>query len=196
MENQEKIWDNIAEEWAEFKSFPAGHVEEFLKDKSGKILDLGSGAGRHLIKTKGKLYLVDFSSEMIKFAKKKAKKEKIDAEFFVADLTSLPFEDNFFDSAICIAAIHCLPKKSHKKAVEELYRVLKPGAEAEIAVWNKDSGRFKNAGKEKFVNWRDKGKRYYYLFDEDEVHALFKEVGFKIKKKLESRVNVLFVVEK
>jgi len=201
MENQKKVWNEIAEEWHEFKSEkPAEHVLKFLQNKEGKILDFGSGSGRHLIKLKkGKMHLVDFSEKMIKLAKEKGKKENIDAGFFSADIEKekLPFKDNFFDYAIAIASIHCIRgEENRKKAAEELFRVLKPGAEAEIAVWNIDSKRFKNSPKEKYVKWRDKGKRYYYLFDEKEIHNLFKNVGFKIKKKLNSEVNIIFIVKK
>ena len=144
------------------------------------------------------MYLVDFSENMIKLAKQKAKKKKIDAEFFVSDISKekLPFEDNFFDFAIANAVFHCIPKKSQKKAVKELFRVLKPNAEAEIAVWNKDVKRFKNSEKEKFIRWRDKGIRYYYLFESKEIYALFEKAGFKIISKEEPQRNITFVVKK
>jgi ubiquinone/menaquinone biosynthesis C-methylase UbiE len=196
IQSQKQVWNKIAEEWFEFKKNPGRGVEDFLKKQKGKILDLGSGSGRNLVKTKGKMYLVDFSEKMIKLAKEKAKKENIDAEFFVEDITNLSFPDNFFDAAISIAALHCLDKKKQEKAVKELYRVLKPKAPAKIAVWNKDSKRFKNSSKEKFISWRDKGKRYYYLFNEKEIHDLFKKAGFKIKKKIDSDVNIVFIAEK
>jgi ubiquinone/menaquinone biosynthesis C-methylase UbiE len=197
-ESQKQVWNNIAKEWHQFKQNPGRGVEDFLKNKTGKILDLGSGSGRHLIKTKGKLYLVDFSSEMIKLAKQKAKKEKIEAEFFVLDVgkEKLPFPDNFFDYAICIAVLHCLNKKSQKNAVKELYRVMKPKSESLIVVWNINSKRFKNSPKEKYIKWRDKGERYYYLFDEKEIYSLFQKVGFKIKEKIDSQINIPFVCEK
>jgi len=196
--NQKEVWNNIASEWHKFKTEPAHHVEEFLKGKKGKILDLGAGAGRHLKKIpNGKMYLVDFSEKMIKFAKKQAKEKKIDAEFFVSDLTKLPFEDDYFDSAIAIAVLHCIKgEKNREKAVKELFPVLKPKAQAEIAVWNKDAKKFKNSKKERFVKWRDKGARYYYLFDADEIYNLFKKVGFKIISKEEPTRNIVFVVEK
>jgi len=196
-ELQSDVWDAIAPDWHKYKINPAENVVEFLKNKKGRILDLGSGSGRHLIKNKGTLYLVDFSGKMINLAKKRAKERKIKAEFIVADISKkLPFEDNFFDSAIAIAILHCLPKKGHKKIINELYRILKPNSEALIAVWDKDSKRFKNAPKEKLVDWRGKGKRYYYLFEEKEIHELFKKAGFKIVKKMDSNVNILFIARK
>ena len=116
--NQKQVWDNIAQEWYGFKTKPAEHTLEFLKNKTGKVLDLGSGAGRHLQKIKnGQMYLVDFSKEMIKHAEHKAKNKKIKASFEVADISKLPYEDNFFDSAIAIASLHCLEPTKQKKAI-------------------------------------------------------------------------------
>ena len=61
--NQKKVWDNIAPEWAEFKTKPTKHTIKFLKKQKGKILDLGCGSGRNLIKSKKiKIYGVDFSN--------------------------------------------------------------------------------------------------------------------------------------
>jgi len=200
MEDQSKVWDKIAPEWYEFKmEKKAIHTKEFLKKQKGKILDLGSGSGRYLQKIpKGKMYLVDFSKEMLKLAKKKAKKEKVDAEFFVSDMEKLPFEDNFFDGAISIAALHCVKGKiKRKKILKELLRVLKPKAQAQIGIWNFDSKRFKNAPKQKFVAWRDKGKRYYYLYTKDEIYKEIEQIGFKITfKENPSFAMINFIVQK
>lgn len=198
--NQKQVWNKIAPEWHEFKiEKPAQHTLNFLKTQKGKILDLGSGSGRYLQKIpNGKMYLVDFSEEMLKLAEKKAKKENIESEFFVSDLSNLPFEDNLFDGAICISSLHCIRGKSkRKKILKELFRVLKPKAQAEIGVWNKDSKRFKNARKEKLVAWRDKGKRYYYLYEKEEIYKESEEAGFKIIwKENPSFSMVNFIVEK
>jgi ubiquinone/menaquinone biosynthesis C-methylase UbiE len=196
--NQKQVWNEIAPEWYKFKTEPAEHVFDFLKTAKGKVLDFGSGAGRHLRKLKkGKMYLVDFSEKMIKLAKKRAKEKKIDAEFCVSDIKKLPFENDSFDSAIAIAVFHCIKgEKNREKAAKELFRVMKRGAKAEIAVWNKNSRKFKNVGKERYVKWRDKGTRYYYLFDEKEIHNLFKKAGFKIFSRQEPQRNIIFIAQK
>jgi ubiquinone/menaquinone biosynthesis C-methylase UbiE len=119
--NQQEVWNNIAEEWHEFKTNPSENAQKFLKNKKGNILDLGSGSGRNLLglKSKAEFYLVDFSEKMIKLAKERLQKENISAEFLVSDLTKLPYEDNFFDYAICVAALHCIEtEKKRKKVVE------------------------------------------------------------------------------
>lgn len=192
--NQKQIWDNIAKEWSEFKDTPAQGIIKFLQKQTGNILDLGSGSGRHLMQIKnGKMYFVDFSKEMIKFARQKAKKQNIKAEFFVSELAKLPFKDNFFDSAICISALHCVKgKKNREKTIKELFRVIKPEKEVKIAVWNKDAKRFKNSPKEKYVKWGDKGARYYYLYEEKEIHDLFEKAGFKITKKFPADLMITF----
>lgn len=198
MENQEKVWNEIAEEWHEFKKLPALHTTKFLKKQTGKVLDLGSGSGRHLMKIKkGEMYLLDFSKEMIKLAKQKAKKEKIKAEFAVSEMTKIPYEDNFFNGAICISALHCIKGKTNReKTIKELHRVLKPKAQAFMGVWNRESKRFKKSPKEKLIKWRDKGTRYYYLYTEKEIHNQFKKAGFKIVETANSEMMIRFIVEK
>jgi ubiquinone/menaquinone biosynthesis C-methylase UbiE len=196
--NQKQVWENISDEWNEFKTEPEWHVIDFLKDKTGNILDLGSGSGRHLMKIKnGKMFLVDFSKKMIELAKKKAKEKKISAEFFTSPMHKLPFKDNFFDNAICIASLHCVEgEEEREEVIKELFRVLKKGGELEVLVWNKNAPRFKNAPKEKLVKWRDKGERYYYLYDEKEIYNLFEKIGFQIIKTYEAKRQIKFIAKK
>ncbi|MCA9488216.1 MAG: class I SAM-dependent methyltransferase [Nanoarchaeota archaeon] len=198
MENQEKVWDAIAPEWHEHKQIPSEASKEFLNECTGKVLDFGSGSGRHLTEIKnGKMYLLDFSKEMLKHAEEKAKKNKIEAEFIKSNLTKTSFEENFFDYAISISALHCLKPEDSKKAIKELYRILKPHGKAFIGVWNFHSKRFnQKKGKEKSIGWTDKGKRYYYLFEEKEIHDLFKKMGFKILSSHNSEMMINFVVAK
>jgi len=197
-QDQKQIWNNISEDWDNFKQIPSQFSKDFLSKCKGNVLDLGSGSGRHLTQIpKGKMYLTDFSDKMIKLAKKKAKKLKINAEFEVAEMTKLPFEDNFFDNAICISALHCIQPKDHKKVIKELHRVMKPKSSTFIGVWNFNSKRFnQKKGKEKLIKWTDKGERYYYLFTEDEIHNLFKKTGFKILSSHNSEMMINFIVEK
>ncbi len=199
IKRQEKVWDDIAPEWHEYKQKPSENAVEFLKKSYGNVLDLGSGSGRHLTKIKkGKMFLLDFSKEMLELAKEKSIKEKIPAEFIKSELDKIPEPDEFFDFAIYVSALHCVEtSKKRKKSVDELYRVLKKGAKAYIGVWNKNSKRFnKKENKERLIGWTNKGERYYYLFDEGEVHELFRSVGFKIILTQNSEMMINFIVEK
>jgi ubiquinone/menaquinone biosynthesis C-methylase UbiE len=199
MENQQEVWNSIAPEWHEFKIRPSISAQEFLSKQKGEVLDLGSGSGRNLLglKTKAKIHLVDFSEEMIKHAKKRVKKEKINAEFKVSRISQIPYEDNFFDAAICVAVLHCVHSKvKRKKALKEMYRTLKPKGKLEIEVWNKESSRFKNKNKKDIVKWRDKGTREYYFYSKQEIKEELEKIGFKIIKEIPHKVNIIFIAQK
>jgi predicted RNA methylase len=46
--NQEVIWDKISAPWKVYviKNIPI--VKDFIKDKKGKVIDLGCGTGRNM----------------------------------------------------------------------------------------------------------------------------------------------------
>lgn len=199
--SQKQVWDKIAEDWNKYRQKPIPEVIEFLNNKSGKVLDLGCGSGRHLIESEEiKFYEADFSEEMIRFAKENAEKKEINAEFFVADASKLPFESNFFDSAIYIAALHCLDSENlRKKSIEELHRVLKPNSQALITVWSKNHIKLVNHPKDATVKWKKQTEelyRYYYLYDKQELEDLLEQSGFKIKSIKEDNKNIEVIVEK
>lgn len=205
--NQEQVWDKIAEKWSEYRKNAPFDVAEFLKYRKGKVLDLGCGSGRNIIPNPNvEYYGVDFSSEMLKFAEKNAKKKKANAAFFKSQLYELPFKANFFNTAIFISTLHCIPEpEDRKNALKELYRVLKKGGEAMITVWNKEQNPIaqKLGAKEGFINWKKEGynfQRYYYFYEEDELRKLLKSVGFKILNKTNegkhSIKNIIFYVKK
>ncbi len=200
IEDQKSLWNRIAPEWHKHKEKPSENAVKFLENTKGNVLDLGSGSGRHLMKIKeGKMFLSDFSERMLELAKGKAEEKKIPAEFLQNELDDIPKPDNFFDYAICISALHCIPtEKRREKVAKELFRVLKQGGEVYIGVWNANSKRLKrkNAGKERFIAWTDKGKRYYHLFDEKEAHELFENAGFKVISTHNSEMMINFIIKK
>lgn len=207
IENQEKIWDRISEPWKTFRVKPLEEVVDFLKDKKGNILDLGCGSGRNFLKIDGTIYGIDFSKNQIKFAEEYAKKEKINARLFQAEAFDLPFENNFFDAAIFITVLHCIPdSKKREKSLKELFRVMKRKAEALIMVWNKDQEKFRNSEKEIIIPWKYNGEehpRYYYLYNKDELVKLLKSIGFEIMRTQNvekgtgnSKRNIIVIVKK
>jgi len=200
--NQENVWDEIAPLWNEYKKERNTLIDEFLKDvkKDEKILDLGCGSGRNFIKTKGIIYAVDFSDEMLKLAKEKADKLGIKIETIKAGAEKLPFEDDFFEHCLAVAVFHCIAeKKNRKKALKELYRVMKPKSQAFVTVWDKSAERFRNKEKDMKVSWNVNGEkifRYYYLYNYNEFKKELEELGFKIIKRFETRANIIVVAGK
>lgn len=183
--SQKQVWNAISSGWKIYRSKTLKEVEEFLEGKKGKILDLGCGSGRNfLANPELEWYAVDFSNKMLKYARQNAKKNKIRVKFFKASAERLPFSSNFFDASLFISTLHCIPgKENRKKALSELYRVMKKNAEVMITVWNKKTSNLLNIGKEFYLPWRSKGeeyRRYIYLYDEKELKSLFKKIGFRI----------------
>ena len=197
--DQEDVWDEIAIPWEEYRVNPMQEVVDFLKDKQGKILDLACGSGRNFVRVDGVIYAIDFSEKMLKLAEKKADRMCLDIKLTKSDTKELPFEDNFFHSAIFIASLHCIEEsKNREKTLKELFRVLKPNAEAMITVWSRNQQRIKNKPKETTVPWSRDGikyLRYCYIYDKEELEQLVKKVGFEIISSKEDK-NIILVIKK
>jgi len=186
--NQEKIWDNIAKPWKKYVVKKIPGVEKFLKNKKGKVIDLGCGSGRNMITNKNIKYTgIDFSLKQLEKAKEYLKDNQMKAKLIKSEVSNLKeIKDNTFDCGLFIAALHCIetPEK-RKKSLEELYRVLKPKAKALITVWDSEDKRFshiKNKG-DIYMAWREDNiphMRYYYLYKKQELKELIKSSRFKI----------------
>ncbi len=129
---------------------------------------------------------MDFSTEMLKLARKYSGKFNFAVSLSVADVRYLPYPDETFDRAISVATYHHIKDTMERlKALKELKRVLKPDGEAFITVWNRWQPRFWLRGKEVAIPWRTKDEvlyRYYYLFSYYELVKLVKKAGFEVLK--------------
>lgn len=198
--NQKTVWNKIAPAWAEYRNVSPHFVVDFLKDKKGKILDLGCGSGRNFQKKANtKFYGLDFSKEMIKIATKFAEKEKITAELKVSPANKIFYEKDFFDSAIYVAALHCIksPRK-REKSLRELHRVLKQNAKALVTAWSSTQKTIGGKFGDVIVPWKKdktKLKRYYYIYKKEELKNLLEKTGFKVLKIYEED-NIIAVVQK
>ncbi len=154
--------------------------------QGGGLLNVGCGHGADFLPFKDGfgLYGVDFSSGMLRYARRFAEKYGFRTELALADARRLPFADGVFDRAVSVATYHHIrDKEGRLLAFSELRRVLKPGGEAFVTVWNQWQPRFWSRGKEVMVPWRTRGKtleRYYYLFSYGEVTRLARAAGFKV----------------
>ena len=90
----------------------------------GRALDAACGTGRHaarLVAAGHTTVGIDRTEAMLELARAKVP----DAEFRTGDFTSLPFEDNSFDLAVCALALTHL--RDPEAAIGELARVVRPG---------------------------------------------------------------------
>ena len=195
MTNNKDIFDQIAPSWYNFRHWSIFRSElEALAHRwqKGKLLNVGCAHGPDFLPFKHgfELYGVDFSAEMLKFAEKYSQKFGFAVELTLADIRHLPYPDDNFDWAIAVATYHHIRGGEHQAALEELRRVLKPGGEAFITVWNRWQPRFWFSGRETTVPWRTKEEtlhRYYYLFSYAELERLVKQAKFEILRSFPER---------
>ena len=184
-------YDEIAESWYRLRHwtrFKAELGDLSARWGSGKLLNVGCAHGPDFLPFKDafELYGLDSSERMTRMALKYADKFKFTPHLVTADAVALPFQDRAFDYAVSVAAYHHIGQKQLRlKAFEELKRVLKPGGEAFITVWNRWQREFWNRGSEVMVPWKMGDRvvlRYYYLFTYPEFDQLLRRAGFHIVK--------------
>ena len=93
-----------------------------------RILDVGCGKGKLLFKIadilkKSEIKGIDISKKVIEYCTKKNKYSNI--EFLVSPVDNLLFDDDYFDIITCTNSIDFFPQRV--RAIDEIYRVLKPG---------------------------------------------------------------------
>ena len=185
------IFNQIAPGWYNFRHWSIFRNElEALAHwwQKGKLLNLGCAHGPDFLPFihSFELYGIDFSAQMLKFARKYSQKFHFAVNLAVADVRCLAYPDETFDWAISVATYHHIRGKEEKQAaLKELRRVLKPEGEAFITVWNRWQPRFWFSRRQVAVPWRTRGKtlyRYYYLFSYPELERLAKQTGFKVLK--------------
>jgi len=191
MSTTQDIFDEIAPEW-----YNRRHRTIFQKElaelagrwRGGRLLNVGCGHGPDFIPFKEgfELYGIDISGKMLELAKKYAKKYNLNINLSQADARRLPFSDEYFNWAIAVAIYHHIESEEGRlQALTELKRVLKPGGEAFITVWNKWQPRFWFKKKDVLVPWKMKEKtlyRYYHLFSYGELERLLEKAGLEVVK--------------
>ena len=190
------IFNQIAPSWYNFRhrSIFRSELEALAQRwQKGKLLNIGCAHGPDFLPFRQNfdLYGVDFSPEMLRFARKYSQKFNFAVNLSLADVIYLPYLDETFDWAISVATYHHVKDGEARQAVlDELRRVLKPGGEAFITVWNRWQPRFWFSRHEVAVPWRKKGEtlyRYYYLFSYCELERLVKKAGFQVLKSFPER---------
>lgn len=105
--------------------------------QQGHVLDVGTGRGLLPIKIaqkngRLKVYGMDISNKAIDSARRDALASGLEnaPQFDVGDVSTLPFEDKFFDLVVSTFSLHHWPDRM--AGLNEIHRVLKPGGEAWI----------------------------------------------------------------
>lgn len=146
-DQQLESWNRFSGGWKKWNDFtmeflkPMGdaiiqHLE--IKDKD-IVLDIACGSGEPALTIaalakNGKVYATDLADHMLDIAKENPVKHNIqNIEFRVADISELPFSNNFFDKVSCRMGFMFFPDM--QLAANEMYRVCKSGGNVATAVW-------------------------------------------------------------
>lgn len=132
-----EVWDKQYHEKGYFIKYPDENLIRFMAkyfydapDRKGiKILDIGSGVGRntiYLAKEGFSAFGVEATYSGIEISERRQGIEGVNAVFKKADLTKIPFTEEYFDAVVDIQAIQHNTYKEINEILHEIKRVLKP----------------------------------------------------------------------
>jgi ubiquinone/menaquinone biosynthesis C-methylase UbiE len=123
---------------SEMKQY-AQEVSNHIKTDNA-VLEVAPGPGYFAIELaklgKYKITGMDISQDFVEIARRNAKDAGVDIEFQQGNVSEMPFPDNKFDFIFCSAAFKNF--KDPSTALDEMYRVLKPGGMVLIADMNRN----------------------------------------------------------
>jgi len=185
MKHQEKMWDKIYQDEGDKWNKESLSLPNVLRNKS--VLELGVGNGKTLkaiLRQKPKeVIAIDFSKGAIELCKRKF--DKIGCfKLIEGDVRDMPFEDDYFDYIICYYILNNLLEKDRKKAVVEIFRVLKKNGKVLFEDFAEGDFREKGEVIEKNTRFKKNGLMCHF-FSEIELKKLFNECSsFKAKIKV------------
>jgi ubiquinone/menaquinone biosynthesis C-methylase UbiE len=155
------------------------------------FLDLACGIGKYSVKIaqnlgeKGVVYAVDLWQEGIEALKKEIERKSIkNIKTILADISKkLPLEENSIDSCLMATIIHDLSKSDQKSAIQEVFRLVKPGGMLNIIEFKKIE--------------KGPGPPVAIRMGEEEIEALITPYGFyKIARNEVGEFNYLVQFKK
>lgn len=142
------LFDAYAAHYEDWYATPRGRLvwelewrclQKLLSLRPGeKVLDAGCGTGvvsRALAAGGAEVTGIDISPAMLAVAREKSAGSNI--VYLEGDMTLLPLPDASFDAVVCFTALEFVAKP--EKALEEMWRVLKPGGRLIVGVLNRRS---------------------------------------------------------
>lgn len=145
-----QIFDLEAETYDRWYETPLGKFVDSLETreiicllhptKGMHVLDAGCGTGNYSIKLARlgcTVTGVDISEKMLAIAKKKARDFEHTVSFVNCDIHSLSFASEQFDAVVSVVTLEFV--ENQKKALDELFRVVRKGGKVVIGCINRDS---------------------------------------------------------
>jgi len=166
--NVKEFYDKSYKHWSSTRHKPWPGVMTFIESfsRDDHLIDIGCGNGKYIIPSStivGQVTAVDACIPLLSLIKKN---EKNSHDLIASDILQIPFRDNVFDTAICIAVLHHLSTEERRiKAIKEVSRVVKENGKILFYVWAFEQGeksRRKFTTKDSLVPWhyREPKKSY------------------------------------
>lgn len=198
-------YDRIAAHFAKTRPEPWPEIATFLDGRSGDVgLDIGVGNARHaelLSERVGRVVGVDVSRAFLAEAAERSRDQEFEIELVQGDATALPFADTSIDVAVYVATLHHLPSKALRiRSLDELARVLAPGASAIVSVWSTSHESFDRADAfDTTVDWTlpdgETVPRYYHVYDSDDFADDLRASRLDVASTFEASGNCYGIVE-
>ena len=140
-------WNNKYTQQNMAPTYPVSYITDFAFKNfkpGGRVLDLGCGMGRHvkfLAQFGFDAFGCDYSSQGVLHTKELLNSSGLKADVREADMLELPYDDLISYGVLFYAK----DEVEIKKALSEVYRVLKKGGSAFFQVRNLEDDRYKQA---------------------------------------------------
>ncbi len=174
----------------------ARNCRDFIKANASPtktFLDAGAGRGPYTRMAQGayaQIYSFEYEPNELRLAQENVGIDPT-ITFKQVDITNIPLDDASVDTAVCSEVLEHIP--DNRKAMSELYRVMKPGGTLLFSMPNNNSllyapSRFKNRKTLRDLeDWPDKNGRWeqlrHYTFSYKNIEDIATKAGFTIIKR-------------
>jgi len=202
-----RTYEDIGDHFSKTREYAWPEVESFV-DECGSVetaLDVGCGNGRHaelLAGVADRVVGLDASRALLQAATDRVGDS---VALLQGDATRLPLAAGSVDLAVYVATLHHLPSQSARRAsLDELARVLAPGARASVSAWSTAHDRFDadpgaDEGFDTTVDWTLPGgetvPRFYHIYASAEFERDVADSALRLVSMELSSGNCYGVVE-
>lgn len=146
--NPPQVWysdkEPLSNEWfneIEYKRYKLYYpylpeVAEFENHPGETVLEVGVGVGTDLLqyaKNGSRVFGIDLTERAVELTKKNLSRHNTPLNISIDSVTKLPFNNSVFDLVFCFGVLHHV--LDTEKAINEIYRVLKPNGKAIVMLY-------------------------------------------------------------